>query len=208
MPPTTGIGPGVERMAMIFTEQEIIDDVIFFPMMRPSVSPVNASIYGVAEPALAPVEDLALSVEDFEALCRDGVLKPHARHLMLKPHVRLWSVAPAKSRGSGHVEIEGFLPNSVLRLAGYKLKTEEVLSDEEAKKQALGLIELSLVKFLHETFPDCQVTVSPATVLRQRVAALAALQASALAATPATSEPGPAAGREEKMVVCWPVFFS
>jgi hypothetical protein len=165
MPPTTGIGPGVERMAMIFTEQEIIDDVIFFPMMRPSVSPVNASIYGVAEPALAPVEDLALSVEDFEALCRDGVLKPHARHLMLKPHVRLWSVAPAKSCGSSHVEIEGFLAGSVLRLAGYKIKTEEVLSDEEAKKQALGLIELSLVKFLRETFPACEVTLSPVTVL-------------------------------------------
>jgi lysyl-tRNA synthetase class 2 len=165
MPPTTGIGPGIERMAMIFTEQEIIDDVIFFPMMRPSVSPVNASIYRVAEPALAPVEDLALSVEDFEALCRDGVLKPHARHLLLKPHVRLWGVSPGKVRGSGHAEIEGFLPNSVLRLAGYKIKTEEALSEEEEKKRVLGLIELSLVKFLQETFPACQITVSPATVL-------------------------------------------
>jgi lysyl-tRNA synthetase class 2 len=165
MPPTTGIGPGVERMAMIFTEQEIIDDVIFFPMMRPSVSPVNASIYGVSEPALAPVEDLALSVEDFEALCREGVLKPHARHLMLKPHVRLWDCSPGKSRGAGHVEIEGFLPNSVLRLAGYKIKTEAALSNEEEKKRVLGLIELSLVKFLREAFPACEVTVSPATVL-------------------------------------------
>jgi hypothetical protein len=65
------------------------------------------------------------------------------------------------------VEIEGFLANSVLRLAGYKIKTEEVLSDEEAKKQALGLIELSLVKFLRETFPECQVTMSPATLLHK-----------------------------------------
>ena len=167
MPPTTGIGPGVERMAMIFTEQEIIDDVIFFPMMRPSVSPVNASIYGVAEPALAPVEDLALSVEDFEGLCRDGVLKPHARHLVLKPHVRLWNAAGHKSRASSHVEIEGFLANSVLRLAGYKLNTEEALPEDEEKKRALGNIELTLVKFLRERFPECQVTVSPATLLRQ-----------------------------------------
>jgi lysyl-tRNA synthetase, class II len=167
MPPTTGIGPGIERMAMIFTEQEIIDDVIFFPMMRPSVSPVNASIYGVAEPSLAPVEDLALSAEDFEALCQEHVLKPHARHLMLKPHVRLWNVSPGKSRGSAHVEIEGFLPNSVLRLAGYQLKAEAALPEEEAKKQLVGSIELSLVKFLQQTFPECQVTLSPATVLRQ-----------------------------------------
>jgi len=167
MPPTTGIGPGIERMAMIFTEQEIIDDVIFFPMMRPSVSPVNASIYGVAEPSLAPVEDLALSEEDFEALCQDHVLKPHARHLLLKPHVRLWNVSPGKSRGSAHVEIEGFLPNSVLSLAGYQLKAEAALPEEEAKKQLVGSIELSLVKFLQETFPECHVTLSPATVLRQ-----------------------------------------
>ncbi|MCB1211182.1 MAG: lysine--tRNA ligase [Verrucomicrobiales bacterium] len=47
MPPTTGIGPGIERMAMIFTEQENIDDVIFFPMMRPAMSNVNAEIFGV-----------------------------------------------------------------------------------------------------------------------------------------------------------------
>jgi len=77
----------------------------------------------------------------------------------------LWSVAPGKARGSGHVEIEGFLPNSVLRLAGYQLKAEEVLSDEEEKKWLVGAIELSLVKFLRETFPECQVTVSPPTVL-------------------------------------------
>jgi hypothetical protein len=167
MPPTTGIGPGLERMAMIFTEQEIIDDVIFFPMMRPSISPVNASIYGVAEPTLAPVEDLALSVEEFEALCQEGILKPHAKHLILKPHVRLWNAAPGKSRGSGHVEVEGFLPNSVLRLAGYNLKVEERLTEEEEKKRLAGSIELSLVKFLQQTFPQCEVTVSPATVIRQ-----------------------------------------
>lgn len=53
MPPTTGIGPGLERMAMIFTEQENIDDVIFFPMMRPSVSANNAEIYGLKATAAA-----------------------------------------------------------------------------------------------------------------------------------------------------------
>jgi lysyl-tRNA synthetase, class II len=169
MPPTTGIGPGIERMVMIFTGQENIDDVIFFPMMRAAISPLNASIYGVQEYALAPVEDLALSFEDFESLCEDGVIKPHARNLTIKPHVRLWSVAspPGGSRASGHVEIEGFLPNSVLRLSGYKIKSEEVLSEEEEKKKVLDLLELSLVRFLRATFPECQITVSPATVMRR-----------------------------------------
>ncbi|MEY2428487.1 MAG: lysyl-tRNA synthetase, class [Verrucomicrobiota bacterium] len=164
MPPTTGIGPGIERMVMIFTGQENIDDVIFFPMMRPSITPLNAQVYGVHESALAPVEDLALSIEDFESLCADGVLKPHAGHLTLKPHVRLWSAA---ARASGHVEIEGFLPNSVLRLSGYNIKSDQPSSDDDQKKRLLDLLDRSLVQFLRKTFPDRQITVSPATVMRQ-----------------------------------------
>jgi hypothetical protein len=165
LPPTTGIGPGIERMVMIFTGQENIDDVIFFPMMRPAISPLNASIYGVQEAQLAPVEDLALSSEDFESLCQEGVLKPYARNLTIKPHVRLWNVA-GKSRSSGHVEIEGFIPNSVLRLSGYRIQSEQPLTEEEEKKKVLDLIARTLVQFLRKTFPDREVTVSPATAMR------------------------------------------
>jgi lysyl-tRNA synthetase class 2 len=164
LPPTTGIGPGVERMAMIFAEQENIDDVIFFPLMRPMLSPSNASIYGWHEPALAPVEDLALACDDFESLCREGALKPCTTHLTIKPHVRFWNVL-SRARASGHVEIEGFLPNSVLRVAGYKLQSDQPLSEADGKKRVLDLIALSLVDFLRTTFPHCQLTVSPATVL-------------------------------------------
>ncbi|HCC58977.1 MAG TPA: lysine--tRNA ligase [Solibacterales bacterium] len=52
IPPTTGIGPGIERMAMIFTEQQDIYDVIFFPMMKPVLSQANKAIYGVAGEAV------------------------------------------------------------------------------------------------------------------------------------------------------------
>ncbi len=167
MPPTTGIGPGIERMAMIFTEQENIDDVIFFPLMRASISPLNASIYGVKEPELAPVEDLTLSLEDFKSLCVEGVLKPHARHLIIKPHVRFWGGAgTGGARVSAQVELDGFLPGSVLRLAGNQIKFEKPLPEDEARKKALELIEPGLVKFLRETFAGCDVTVSPATFLR------------------------------------------
>jgi lysyl-tRNA synthetase, class II len=167
MPPTTGIGPGIERMVMIFTGQENIDDVIFFPMMRAAISPMNASIYGVQEVSIAPVEDLALSAADFESFCNDGVLKPHAHHLTLKPHIRLWNPAgkPGKSRATGAVEIEGFVPNSLLRLSGYKIQSGETLSEEDEKKKLLDLIETSLVKFIRKTFPEAQLTVSPATVM-------------------------------------------
>jgi len=148
MPPATGIGPGVERMAMIFTGQENIDDVIFFPMMRPSVSPLNAAIYQIAGPAPAPVEDVALSREDFESLCNKGVLKPHARNLAVHPRVRHWGAAEA----TGQIDIEGFLPNSVLRLAGFKVAADESAFGNE------------LVQFLKSKFAECHITLSPVSV--------------------------------------------
>lgn len=47
IPPTTGLGPGIERLAMMLTETDYIDDVLFFPMMRPAqTSEVQKEIYG------------------------------------------------------------------------------------------------------------------------------------------------------------------
>jgi lysyl-tRNA synthetase class 2 len=172
MPPTTGIGPGLERMAMIFTGQENIDDVIFFPLMRPAVSPTNATLYGVQDGTPAPVEDLVLAADDFTALCQDGILKPHAVHLIIKPHVRVWPDAGAGAGGGGgwrssaHVALEGFLPASVLRVGGYRVATGESLSDAAGLGSVLELLDASLVQMLRRTFPLCQITVSPPTLLR------------------------------------------
>lgn len=48
MPPTTGLGPGIERLAMMLTETEYIDDVIFFPLMKPSpVTKQQEKIYNL-----------------------------------------------------------------------------------------------------------------------------------------------------------------
>jgi lysyl-tRNA synthetase class 2 len=164
MPPTTGIGPGIERMVMIFTGQENIDDVIFFPMMRASISPLNGAIYDVKESAIAPVEDLTLSMGEFESLCDDGALKPHALNLTIKPHIHLWEkTSSGNARMVAQAEIEGFLADSILRLSGY----HKILpSGSEPAGGAWEGIEKPLAAFLRKQFPGCELTVSPVTVTR------------------------------------------
>ena len=37
MPPTAGVGIGMDRLAMIMTDSKSIQDVLFFPQMKPEV---------------------------------------------------------------------------------------------------------------------------------------------------------------------------
>ncbi len=143
IPPTTGIGPGVERMAMIFTEQENIDDVIFFPLMRPSMSTFNAEIYGVEERALEPVQDLALTIEEAGRLIGSGALKPMGARVTVKPSLRVWK-GEAGSRITGQAGIEGLAGVGVVHVAGYARETTGAVKMEEET----GLFQAFLEKQL------------------------------------------------------------
>ena len=55
MPPTSGVGIGVDRLAMMLTDQRSIQEVLFFPQMRPEVFRTGPDL-GALEAMGIPVE--------------------------------------------------------------------------------------------------------------------------------------------------------
>lgn len=151
IPPTTGIGPGVERMAMIFTEQENIDDVIFFPLMRPSISPFNSEIYGIEDRALEPVQDLALTIDEAKSLIECGALKPVGARVSVRPTVRVWP-REGGFQVTAQAQVEGFEGVGVIHLAGYGRVVEKAVQPGEELEHFKAKLEKDLNPILQAKF--------------------------------------------------------
>ncbi len=160
MPPTTGIGPGIERMAMIFTGEEDIYNIIFFPMMKPVLSQANSAIFGIDElPKFGFKEDVLLSQEEFESLLAEGILRPQSAQINLRLYPRIWEHATAEGtwKTTGYIEASGFLKNKRLKITGYSAESATPVGKAEAHQ---GLKQFAIKNFIvkvKERFSDCKV---------------------------------------------------
>lgn len=134
MPPTTGIGPGLERMAMIFTGKEDIYDVIFFPMMKPHLGEVNKIIYDVKDDESEQQKvDLLLTAEEFSTWLQQGKLKLRGAAVALTPVETVWE--------------------------GHKLKHYEITGLSNGGKVTVCGADISVM--IAESFPSVELKIRP-----------------------------------------------
>jgi lysyl-tRNA synthetase class 2 len=163
MPPTTGLGPGIERLSMMLTETEYIDDVIFFPMMKKApVTKIQKEIYGEEYLVIEEKIEAISSTNELKLLKQDNGLLSIASEVMTKADdlVTGYLVVEDLQIAPRSEDLEKFI-NSILNSAKQKYT-----SNDDIK----AVSTISRVREIYKAFnADPNSTLNSAEALIRRV---------------------------------------
>lgn len=162
MPPTTGLGPGIERMAMLFTGKENIDDVVFFPMLRRTISKENRAIFGIDERDIQDEHGstVTIHIDEFYSLLEDGQFSRDSESVVIQPVAYRWkSKSDDRWIITGYMDVSGLLDEMVLRISGYKSKSEFFVDRDTGKNWFEDSIHAGLIEPLSTANPNVQVDI-------------------------------------------------
>ena len=107
MPPTSGMGVGIDRLTMFMTNQSSIQDVLFFPQMRPEKKQIKDSVekyteLGIPEEWVSVIQKTGIQkIEDMKKVNSN---KFHQDICGLNKKHKLGLVNPSKEDVAGWIE--------------------------------------------------------------------------------------------------------
>jgi hypothetical protein len=151
---------------MIFSEEKNIDDVIFFPLMRPVMSELNREIYGLTDASHDPSASapLFVTVDDLEELLGGLAIAGDGRSVSLDPNLRFVrgpdrATGKQVHHGYGHVHVRGLLESGLV-VSGYRVSVEGPLKAAKEAKRFAKKIEAVLAPVILQLEGVSEVSVT------------------------------------------------
>jgi hypothetical protein len=105
---------------------------------------------------------VALTLDEFEGLLADAVIRPVRGRIAVYPFLVLWPgpTSDGRWRATGYVEIEGFAASGRWRIPVHSVNEPEPLDSEREKRALLEAVHRRIADGIRSRLGACEVYVA------------------------------------------------